>query len=218
MAAYEEHRDYKSATSWMEKVPPLDEAAASFALDYAEKRYARMIATLDGADEKADAILRLSGGAGAAFTIAAGFASPSGDWILALPMIPLFVAALLAVIARWPTTVPDGPRVCDLVDDVRDEGLPEVRGLLPAAYHCAIVGMRIVADRKAKIVAISSAFLCATILTLCSVLIYRYCHPLPLLPAPAASSDGPKNVSVRPFSFCHPLAAAVCEVSSWRLS
>lgn len=170
---YEECREYKTAKSWIEDVQPLTGEAADFALDYAKARYQRTLDSFKALDEKADAILRLTGGASAAFTVAASVSGPKADLLLGIPLVPLLVAGILAVVARWPRQMADASRICDLVDDIHDHGLEGIKGRLPAAYHCAVVGMHHVNDQKANLVVAASISLCVTIVALGGVLAYR---------------------------------------------
>lgn len=176
---YQNHRDYLTAASWMDDLKPLSKEAADIALAYSRERYLRMTEAFAALDKKADAILQLTGGAGAAFTVAAALSGPSADLVLGLPLIPVLAAGIFALIARWPTNVPDAARICDLIDDLHDHGVEKMEGLMAGSYHCAVVGLRIVIARKAKWVMAASVCVCITIAMLGAALAFRYFCPLP---------------------------------------
>lgn len=176
MVDYQTNRRYITAYNWGKKCGPIsDSAALEFVLGYAKERYALSLDAMKAIDEKADSLLRLTGGAGALFAAAATFTNAAEMFVLLWPLIPMALAAGMALIARLPCNVPQPPRVCDLVDDFADSEVDDgaIRAKLPGSYHCAIEGLAIVTDRKAMWVTLASAMICLSMLTLIAALVVR---------------------------------------------
>lgn len=150
-------------------LPSLEGESATFAWTYAQESLRHWRQLIDGVDNKADALLRLSGGVASA---AALFAQAKQlNWLLIAASALFTASAILCILLRAPMPQNQPTTLENVILDLRDSGFEAVRGRMAVGYWYVIQDLRRVQQRKASQLKLATwIFLAGVVLLIISAL------------------------------------------------
>ncbi len=149
---------FLAASKWARRYVPKSGVEYAGVMEYAARRYERLLEDMEALDRKADDLVRYVGTITPLVAGVVAAASVIGPgWLLVVLMAPplalLVLAAGLAAVARAPAVHPIPGQARQIVRAAEGElveGEQQTGALIAVLYHCAAVALRAFVEEKAR--------------------------------------------------------------------
>lgn len=170
------HHDFQSAVHLVREIEPGDEIDYGWVCEHAALVWQDCDKSWNDLDAKADGIIRYIGGGTGLFTLGVLASVNPNNVLLIVWAIPAVICGLASILfasmARKPSWRPSPPEITEAINYVHDTEKDQPQARFLSQWHMACVAMRIVSNKKATLIEVSTwLYLAAIALLLLPVLV-----------------------------------------------